>query len=633
MALTISIDGKGIIANADALNNDTGGTGTGDWDEAGGGSISLTEDTFLYGSSCIAGAYSNKSGYHYFDIGSGNELDFDTAGSEEGQHIFMWIHCPTIGLLETKANKGLAIRLGTDLSNYREYLIAGSDDANGWNGGWRCFVIDPTKAGSVSDTGTYDYGSIRYIGVWIDAAAIAKGDNIFIDQIAVGFGLKITGTSTSGWKDAVDYCTDYANRAWGMLQEREGIYYVYGNIQIGNATTVATTSFTDSGRIIQFGTCEYWSTPNWITSMDIDCSGIKIEDRSATFPTTFTDGVIVGTDNGRSGSVIIGNSLLDVSVDLYDDSATQSLTALYGTTLKNLTGAINSGNNSNHRFYGVNFINCEQFDPVGAPEIRNCIFAETAATSAALIWNANIDIESCKFIANTNGAGIEMPKGIGDLFAYEALTFSGNTYDVENTSSSPITINKNQGSDPTTYEGNTVTYLGVSVTTKITARDISDNSVIEGARVFIEAADNTGDLFYEATVTVTRAASIVTINHTYNAHGLSTGDIVRIKGCDQGSYNIAATINVLNATEYQYYLNATPISPATGSPTSTEVIFNNLTNVSGFVSESRSFSVDQNVVGKVRKSTATPLYKSQPIIETINKDTGLTLNILLIKDE
>jgi len=328
MALTISIEGKGVIANCDALANDTGGTGTGDWSELGGGSISLTNDVYLFGDSCIAGAYSNKSGYQQFDLGVGNELDFDTSGAEEGQHIYMWIHCPTIGLLETKINKGLAVRLATDTSDYREYLIAGSDDSNGWAGGWRCFVIDPTKAGSYDDTGTYDPGSIRYIGVWIETASLAKGDNIFIDQIAVGFGLRITGTSTTGWKDAVEYCTDYSNRAWGMLQEREGTYYAYGKIWIGDSAQIAATSFTDTGRIIQYGISEYWSGSAWVTSADIDYSGIVIEDAVA-HATTFQDGILVGTDGGRSGSVIIGNANHDVSADWYGGGTASSITKLY----------------------------------------------------------------------------------------------------------------------------------------------------------------------------------------------------------------------------------------------------------------------------------------------------------------
>lgn len=486
MALTISIEGKGVIANADALTNDTGGTGTGDWGEDGGGSISLTEDVFLYGDSCIAGAYSNKSGYQYFNLGAGNQLDFDVSGAEEGQHIYIWIHCPTIGLLETKSNKGLAIRLGTSLSDYREYLIAGSDDANGWNGSWKCFVIDPTKTGSVNDTGSYDCGSIQYLGVWIEAAGLAKGDNIFISRIAVGFGLRIAGTSTQGWKDVVDYCTDYPNRAWGMFQEREGIYYSYGKSYIGKNDQAAAVSFVDASRIIQFGTSEYWSGSAWVTLADIDYQGIVIEDASG-YTTTFKDGVVSGSDSGRSGSTIIGNANHDVSLDLYGGNEAASLTEIYGTFFKGITGIINFGNDADHKIYSVTFEECGQVDPVGAPEIRNCKFISTEDSDAALLWNENIDIQACNFIANTNGAAIEMPSAVGSPYTYNNLLFSGNTHDVNNTSGSTLTVTKSNNSNPSSYMGSTVNFVA-SIQLTITVKD-EDGSPIVGASAYIDNDD------------------------------------------------------------------------------------------------------------------------------------------------
>jgi len=628
LALTIAIEGKGVIANCDALTNDTGGTGTGDWDEVGGGTISLTTDTFLYGSSCIAGAYSNKSGWQRFTIGE--TLDFDTAGNEEGQHIYMWIHCPTIGLLETKANKGLAIRIATDANNYREYLIAGSDDANGWNGGWRCFVVDPTKAGSVSDTGTYDYGAITMLGLWIDTSSLAKGDNIFIDQIAVGSGLRVTGTSTTGWKDVVDYCTDYPNRAWGMFQEREGIYYAYGKTWVGNTTQTANTSFTDTGRVIQYGISEYWSGSAWVTSADIDYSGVVIED-DETYTTTFQDGTLVGTDAGRSGSSFIGNANHDVSMDFYGGSQAGSLTKLYGTSFKDITGTINFGNDSDFHIYSCAFEGCAQVDPVGAPVIRNSNFIATDDIDSALLWNENINVQDCNFIANTAGAAVEMPSAVGSPYAYNALFFSGNTYDVLNSSGSAISINKNNDSDPTTYEGSSVTFLAAAVDTTITVKDVTDLSVIENARVLLEAADATGPLNYEESVSIARSGTTATVTHT--AHGLQTGELVHIKGCNEEEYNIVEDITYIGVDSYSYQVSGSPATPATGSPTSTTVIFNGLTNASGIVTDNRTFSSDQNVTGRARKSTTSPLYQSQPITGTIDSANGLTLTVLLIPDE
>lgn len=480
MALTITQEGYGILANCDGLTDSAGGT----WTATGVNTISNTVDTYLYGTSSIACALSNKSAYILIDKGAGNELDFGVAGTEEGQHIYFWIQCPTIGLLETVANKGLTIRIGTTTGDYREWLIAGSDDANGWNGAWKCFVLDPTKTGSVTDTGTYDITSLRHFGVWMDTAATAKGDNIFIDQISVAHGLRVIGTSTTGWLDIVNYCTDYPNRAWGMFQEREGIYYSYGKTWIGDSTQTAAVSFVDSGRVIQYGESEYWDgTSLWVTSADIDYSGIIIEDAS-TFSTTFTDGVLVGTDNGRSGSTIIGHPNHNVSLDLYAGNEATSVTTLYGTTFSDITGTINFGNDIDHKIYGVSFNGCAQVDPVGAPVIRNCTFAETVATDASLLWNDNIDIVDCNFIANTTGAAIEHPASTGTPYSYDALSFDGNTNDVNNTSGASIVVQNTNGSDASTYTGTLVTFES-PVTITFTGIPTGTN-----ARLYLGTANN-----------------------------------------------------------------------------------------------------------------------------------------------
>lgn len=455
MTLTISIEGKGIIANSDALINDTGGTGTGDWGKVGNGSLSLSTETFLFGSSCVALAVSNEHSALYFDLGVGNELDFSTTGSEAGQFIYMWVFLPTPGLQETMANDGTKIRLYTTLSDYRDYIITASDDTNGWDGGWRCFVVDPTKPGSISDTGTYDEGSIRYIGVDYDATSVAKGDNVFIDQMAVGTGLRITGTSGSGWAEAVAYCTDYPNRAWGVLQEKDEIYYAYGKIYIGDSTQTAATSFTDEGRVIKFGSTEYYYSGEWVPTADVDFEGIIIEDASG-YATTFEDGVLVGSDAGRTGSVIIGNDNHDVELDMFGGNNTGSLTRLYGTTFRNIKGDIVFGNDSDHRMYSVSFEDCSQVDPVGAVEIRNCLFVGyTSASDAALLWNSNIDIRNCGFIANanptSNSHAIEHP--VYGEYIYYDLAFSGNDYDIYFTDTSgSLVINASGTSNPDSYE-------------------------------------------------------------------------------------------------------------------------------------------------------------------------------------
>lgn len=510
MALTIAIEGKGVIANCDALTNDTGGTGTGDWTEQGGGTMSLTTDVYLYGTSSIAGKYASKSGFQQFDIGAGNELDFDTAGTEEGQLIYMWVNLSTFGVLDTLANTGLAIRVSSSspgTTNYKDFTIAGSDGSNGWTGGWKLFVIDPTKTASRS-SGTCDVGAIRTIGIWIDTVSSVRAESIFIDQIAVGTGLRITGTSTTGWKDVVDYCTDYSNRAWGMFQEREGIYYAFGKMHVGDTTQSANVSFKDSDRVIKFGTSQYYESAAWKTTFPTTGAGIVIEDH-ASYTTVFEDGVLVGTDNGRSGSTIIGNSDQNVSLDLYGGNNAASTTKLYNTALKSLAGSLVMGNDSDHLYFGGAISKCKQFNPVGAPKIRNCVFSETTDTDAALLWNANIDVEDCSFIANTTGAAYEYPTQ--GTYDHKGLTFSGNTHDLlysAAASSGVLTINATD-SNTSTYEitnptGNSVSIVN-SVSLKVYAKDI-DNNALSGIQVGIYKSSDDSELMNEATVAVTGLA-------------------------------------------------------------------------------------------------------------------------------
>jgi hypothetical protein len=436
MALTIAWEGKGVIAECDDLTDSAGGT----WTEVGGGFIEQGVDSYLVGSSCIAGAYSNKSGYQRYTLGTGlGPLDFDTGGAEEGQFIYIWIQQSTVYLNETIANGGMRITLMTDTSNYRDYIIAAGDDTNGWTGDWRCFIIDPTKPGSINDTGTYDPGNITIINVWVDITALAKGNNLLIDQISVGKGLRITGTSTNLWGDVVDYCTDRANRAWGCVQEREGLYYFYGKMFLGDSAVAANQSFVDtSGPIIKFGTCEYYYGGGWVLSHPSDYAGIEIID-TASYTTTFDDGVIVGSDGGRDGTTWIGHEDLEVYMDFFGGNHAGSLTRLYGTQFRDILGGINMGDDAQHLFYGGSVTGCAQFDPVGAPIIRNVNFVSTASPLAALLWNEDINIQYCNFIANTIGAAIEHRDYIGSPYDYYYLTFSGNDCDVLNSSGSYTT--------------------------------------------------------------------------------------------------------------------------------------------------------------------------------------------------
>lgn len=520
MALTIGIEGKGLIANCDALSDSAGGT----WSEQGGGTISVSEDVFFIRQASIGGKYAGKSGFHQYDIGAGNELDFTpSTGTEEGQLLGIWVAMTAPGTLDTLSTYPFCIRLSSDApgtSNYIDYLINSSDDNNGWNGSWKFFAIDPTLTPSrVSGTQSSIIASVRTMGIWIDCSGSARADSIFVNEIVIGSGLRITGTSTTGFQDIVDYCTDYPTRGWGMYQEREGIAYSYGKTYIGDSVNqAADVSFIDKGKKVQFGFTEYCTnaaTGTWALSVAANTSGIILEDHTS-YKTEFTDGIVVGSDNGRSGSAFIGNDLMSVSFDASGMSNASSFIKCYNTQFEKLTGGIDYHDNTASLYYGGSVIGCGQFDPVGAPVLRNLTVSGYSGTLGALLWDESIDIQKCNFIANTditnNPAAIEHGLATGSPYDYFDLGFSGNDFDGINTSGSNITVNNNGTSDAANDTGaNTISYLS-SATLSLTVKDESGTE-ITGAYAYID--DNNITPFIMNTTT--NASGVASTGHTAGA--------------------------------------------------------------------------------------------------------------------
>lgn len=637
MALSYAIEGKGVIANADNYGTDTAG---GSWGVtgSGGASAGTTTDTFYYGTTSISTAVSgaNKWAWVYHDIGAGNELDFGVSGTEEGQFIYIWIHCPTIGLSKTLANEGVSIRVGSGTSDYRIFVIAGSDESNGWDGGWQCFVVDPTKTGSLTDVGTPNLSSIRYIGAQLETTATAKGDNLFISQIAVGSGLRITGTSTTGWRDAVTYCTDLTNRAWGMLQEREGIFYAYGNIIVGDTAMTGNCSFVDSGRTIQFGISEYWSgTGTTFNSfLPTTASGITIEDDNTptTYTTTFTDGVIVGTDNGRSGSTFIGNSNENVFFDASGLTNTGSDVNFYGTTIRSFGGSITFEPDTDHAYLGASFIDCAQVDPVGGAVIRNCTFAETQDTVAALKWNNSIDIQKCNFIANTTGAAIEHNdwngSESGTVTTADAtgvtLTDSGATF-TGNVAVNDIVYNETDGSF--------ATVVSVDSNTQITTNGLSggtDDQFASSDAYSIATPYTYTDLVFSGNTNdvdnTTSPSNVVAISKTgtSNPATFPSGDFVVIQGSVTVQINVKDTSGVaISGAQVGVYLTSDR----------TEIL-NASSNGSGIASTSYAGATPAEVEVRSRKASSadSPRYVNFSSIQNIASGTGLTLDVTMQED-
>jgi len=127
-------------------------------------------------------------------------------------------------------------------------------------------------------------------------------------------------------------------------------------------------------------------------------------------------------------------------------------------------------------------------------KVQNCNFIGSSGV-AVLINDDPHYVTDCNFISCVNAVEID---AYGDgSYDFDALKFSGNTFDVNNSCGSPLTVTKLNGSNPSTYTGSAVTFAG-SVPLTVTVVDVG-NTPIENAQVAIFRASDGAELLNEDT--------------------------------------------------------------------------------------------------------------------------------------
>ena len=210
---------------------------------------------------------------------------------------------------------------------------------------------------------------------------------------------------------------------------------------------------------------------------------------------------------------------------------------------------------------------------------------------------------------------------------------ASNSAAIYNDSGGSVTLTISGGTTPTIRNGTgaSTTLVLNPVSTQVTVTD-NNGAALQNARVIVEASSGAGDLPFEDTVTITRSGTTASVSHT--AHGLTNGDKVAIRGANEQAYNGVFAITNVTTNAYDYTVSGSPGTPATGTITSTGVVVEGLTNVSGVISASRAFTLDQPVKGFVRKSTSPgPYFQTFRITGTVDSDTGLSIAVRMILDE
>ena len=488
------------IKNACTVTTDltriTAAESTTNWAALGGGAAGLVQETdfFIQGYNCIS---KNITGVGtlkgmWYDNGSG--IDF-TSGANTGKHVFIWIFVGTPQLCDTLANGGVRVRLGTDGSNYGDFYVDGGD--TNIVGGWKRYVIDPTKTPSAS-TGTLNTASIRYYGALLLTTGAAKGNNLGIDAIDYGFGIKVTGTSTAVWDEILlaDMGTGYMR--WGVVQQVGGTLMARGRLTFGDNVGTLSMDVSDVSRMVTWEYQTYYQGGSVASMATALLKFLTVG--NATGTTKYTDGVIVGsgdTAKGRSGSLFraLGGT---VTVDFSASNVTN--VKFYGSTFYGCSGGLtfSSSAGTNHEFMGCVIASCG-IVTAGNVKIRTCTFSATTDASSdgsALLWNASINIMNCSFVANTHATND--PHAIKHTatgtFTYDSLIFTGNDYDIDNNSTGLVTVQNTATtsgqpvSNASTYEntgGGASTSIVTTVPISIHVQD-EDTTSIEDACVYIQ---------------------------------------------------------------------------------------------------------------------------------------------------
>lgn len=568
-----------VIDNAEATTN---------W---GGNTFALNSGENIQGSNCVECAQTTNGNNDVYVTGT---WDFSGTGVGD-QHVRLWFNITIIGNLSATNPIQLFLYDGTNTAYY--YW----DKASSYTGGWAQVVV---YTGDTPDSGTVTKSSITRIGLRFVTSSKPRNVpyNSLFDAWTYGDGYTVYG-GTSG--DPIDWshiaAADLTN-AYGILSERDGVYFARGAIQIGDGTN--TTYFEPSGQLVVF------------TEEQVN---------STLYDITFTDSASnltnVAIDNGAwtssAASLRYSVDASDTNINAFSMAGLQMSKA--GTVaFSSLTDIQNSV-----------FSDCLQVTPSTGTFENNTVAGYTG-TDGALLWPGGTTVNTCQF--NNNSRAVEITQTANQTF--DALIFSSNTYDVHlDNGGSDINVSKNNGSNPTTYiatGGGVVTYVGASVTVKAIAQE-ADGTKVASARVFLEASDGTGPFPYQESVTISNSGTTATVTHT--AHGLATGDKVCIRGASHQANNGTQTITVTAANTYTYTMTSTPGSSPTGTITSTFVALEGLTNASGEISVSRVYPSDQPISGRIRKSTSSPYYKSSPISGTVSSTLGVTLTGLMIRDE
>lgn len=526
------------LANAD-INTDTG-----TWGEltnhTGGAAATDEQDYFIQGSQCVSQSLGTKTGTQAgLQYNHGATVTLGT-----GDCIFVWQVLLAGNAIDTFANGGLRLYLGSSSGNVKIFKSSGSDFNRNPYGGWLNVAIDPTNTGDFTNEGSPSGTDWRLVGSGPNlTAAVSKGNMHALDKIQYGRGEVIIEhgeTGNYGTFAGIATQNDNTSNRWGLFSLQGGIYIWKGLLSFGNTTNLC--DFRDSNRVIRID-----QTPKTYAAFN------KIEINNASSNIEWTNVTILSPTVVPSGeSSILSKGQLEVV-----DNATVVFNSCSFADMSTFIFKSNSTIN------GCVFRKCGLVTANSA-NLSNSSFINSTSSSSVL-WNTAVDtngkLDNIIFESDGSNHGIEITSfPVGDEITITGPTFTGYAATDGSTGNESIYVNIASGTytiNVTSSVGNvslrtagaTVNLVVDPVTIKLTAVD-SIGDPIQNAYSILKARNANGPLPYNVDIAITTSGSTATVQH--ESHGMITGDKVLIKGSGNAALDGVQTITVVNTNEYTY---------------------------------------------------------------------------------
>lgn len=471
---------------------------------AGGGTPSVAvADGQIEGNGAVTTTVSGKRIILYVDVGAGNELNFPATVFSNKQLIYIWGNFLAPTLLNSAANGGFGVFMDSNAPSSNQYhlwYVYGNDN---YAGGWRRFALDPREPHSVQAGTAINYSAIRYIGLFAETTSTARFDNLIVDAIDVGYGLRVTGSTTNSLMSEL-LAWEQTNRkgVFTALNDDLTAQELKGRIDIGS-TTEAVNVLDNGGKVFLSNPFYYDSTGTKTPSCPQNSFGFQFAGTTGTQIANF--GTKVGTSGGRDGTTFVGNG--DYNLDIVANQATYEQVNFYGCQFELFAGGVNL-QSASHEVMGCNFTQCGLITlsanatvteslfvetnrvTLNGATMSDCRFINSTSSSALLVGSSVSTISDLIFTSSGTGHAIEITGGT--THTLNNITFNGYAASNGSTGNEAVYVNIPSGS-VTINSDSALSYrtAGATVTVVAGQKTLTISNVVAGSDVVILSAGTT----------------------------------------------------------------------------------------------------------------------------------------------